>query len=103
MSGDNWSWSDTAPGRTIMLVDGSGLVNVFQPPTVPGGAYGSQAGDFSTLVKLADVATIVPGVALWAFAGMIALFSALAASFSVRDFWAWIDALHCAPSDSSGG
>ncbi len=60
-------------------------------------------GVLVTLVKLADVATIVPGVALWAFAGMIALFSALAASFSVRDFWAWIDALHCAPSDGSGG
>jgi YD repeat-containing protein len=37
-----------------MLVDGSGLVNVFQPPAAPGGAYVSQAGDFSTLVKLAD-------------------------------------------------
>src|SRR5262249_15391560 len=39
---------------SVMLVDGSGLVNVFQPPATPGGAYVSQAGDFSTLVKLAD-------------------------------------------------
>jgi YD repeat-containing protein len=39
---------------SVMLVDGSGLVNVFQPPAAPGGAYVSQAGDFSTLVKLAD-------------------------------------------------
>lgn len=44
-----------------------------------------------TLVKLSEMATIVPGVALWAFAGLIVLFSAAAAAFSVRDFWAWVD------------
>ena len=39
---------------SVMLVNGSGLVNVFQPPTTSGGPYVSQAGDFSTLVKLPD-------------------------------------------------
>jgi paraquat-inducible protein A len=59
-------------------------------------------GVLVTLAKLSDLATIVPGIALWAFAGMIVLFSALAASFSVRDFWAWIDALHSTRSKDDG-
>ncbi len=59
-------------------------------------------GVLVTLAKLSDMAIIIPGIALWAFAGMIALFAALRASFSVRDFWAWIDALRCAPSTDSG-
>ncbi|MGE5650856.1 paraquat-inducible protein A [Noviherbaspirillum sp. UKPF54] len=46
-----------------------------------------------TLAKLSDLATIVPGIALWAFAGLIASFSAVAASFSARDFWGWVDAI----------
>jgi paraquat-inducible protein A len=49
-------------------------------------------GILVTLVKLADLATVVPGISLWAFVGLIALFSAITASFSVRDFWRWVDA-----------
>lgn len=45
-----------------------------------------------TLVKLADLAKVVPGISLWAFVGLIVLFSAASASFSVRDFWGWIEA-----------
>lgn len=47
-----------------------------------------------TLAKLSDVATIVPGLSLWAFIGLIALFSGVATSFSARDFWSWVEALH---------
>jgi YD repeat-containing protein len=39
---------------TVMLVDGGGQGTSFQPPATPGGAYVSQPGDFSTLVKLSD-------------------------------------------------
>lgn len=48
-------------------------------------------GALITLVKLADMATIIPGVALWSFAGLILLFSAVSSSFSVRQFWMWVD------------
>jgi paraquat-inducible protein A len=44
-----------------------------------------------TLVKLADLATIVPGIALWAFTGLILLFTAGTAAFSARDFWLWVE------------
>src|SRR6185312_9512263 len=44
-------------------------------------------GVLVTLIKLSDVAKIVPGISLWAFAGLVILFSAINASFSVRDFW----------------
>jgi paraquat-inducible protein A len=45
-----------------------------------------------TLVKLADLASIIPGIALWAFVGQVLLFTAGAAAFSVRDFWIWVEA-----------
>jgi paraquat-inducible protein A len=45
-----------------------------------------------TLVKLSELATIVPGIAFWSFCGMIVLFSWLSASFSTRDFWHWVEA-----------
>ncbi len=51
-----------------------------------------------TLAKLSDLATIVPGIALWAFGGLIVSFSALAASFSARDFWGWVEALRARPA-----
>lgn len=56
-------------------------------------------GVLVTLVKLADLATIIPGIALWAFAGLIVLFSTVSASFSARDFWTWVDSIRCAASD----
>jgi len=48
-------------------------------------------GILVTLIKLADLASIVPGISLWAFVGLIVLFSALSAAFSVRDFWRWVE------------
>lgn len=48
-------------------------------------------GVLITLVKLGDVATVAPGASLWAFCGLIVLFTMAASSFSVRDFWRWAD------------
>jgi paraquat-inducible protein A len=47
-------------------------------------------GVLVTLIKLADLASVVPGISLWAFIGLIATFTALSAEFSVRDFWRWV-------------
>jgi RHS repeat-associated protein len=43
-----------ASDGSVMLVDGGGRQYIFQPPATSGGAYVSQAGDFSTLVRLGD-------------------------------------------------
>jgi paraquat-inducible protein A len=48
-------------------------------------------GILVTLVKLSDLATVVPGISVWAFAGLIILFSGISASFSIRDFWQWVE------------
>jgi paraquat-inducible protein A len=58
-------------------------------------------GVLVTLVKLAELASIVPGVALWAFAGLIVLFSMLTASFSVRDYWGWVDSIRATAADGA--
>ncbi len=41
-----------AADGSVMLVDGGGQTEDFQPPASPGGAYISEPGDFSTLIKL---------------------------------------------------
>jgi len=45
-----------------------------------------------TLVKLSELASVIPGIALWSLIGWVLLSAAISASFSVRDFWAWVDA-----------
>ena len=42
------------PDGSVLLIDGDGSEVVFRAPTVEGPAYGSPAGDFSTLEKLPD-------------------------------------------------
>ena len=49
-------------------------------------------GTLVTLVKLRDVATVVPGASLWAFAGLIVLFAGISTHFNARDFWGWVTA-----------
>lgn len=44
-----------------------------------------------TLVKLSELASIVPGIAFWSFCGVIVLFSWLSASFNTRDLWRWME------------
>jgi paraquat-inducible protein A len=55
-------------------------------------------GVLVTLVKLSELASIIPGVALWTFAGAVLLSSAISASFSTRDFWAWVESADGAPA-----
>lgn len=58
-------------------------------------------GALITLIKLLDVARVVPGVAMWAFAGSVLLSAAIAASFSTRDFWAWVESAPGALADKA--
>lgn len=60
-------------------------------------------GVLVTLVKLSDLAKIIPGISLWAFAGLIVLFAAINASFSVRDFWTWVNLIRCAERERPDG
>jgi paraquat-inducible protein A len=46
-------------------------------------------GILVSLVKLAALATVVPGVALWSFAVLLVLLALLSSSFSTRDLWRW--------------
>jgi paraquat-inducible protein A len=46
-------------------------------------------GILVSLVKLAALATVVPGVALWSFAALLVLLTLLSSSFSTRDLWQW--------------
>jgi paraquat-inducible protein A len=50
-------------------------------------------GALVTLIKLADLATVVPGVALWTFGGLIVLQSLVSCFFSARDFWSWVESV----------
>ena len=46
-------------------------------------------GILVSLVKLAALATVVPGVALWSFAALLVLLTLLSSSTSTRDLWHW--------------
>jgi paraquat-inducible protein A len=48
-------------------------------------------GVLVAVVKLAAVATVMPGIALWSAAGLMVMFSALAQSFNPREVWAHVD------------
>lgn len=45
-------------------------------------------GVLVSLVRLAHLASVVPGIALWSFGGLILLLAAAASSFNIRDVWA---------------
>jgi paraquat-inducible protein A len=49
-------------------------------------------GMLVSLAKLSHMATVSPGVALWAFAGLMVLFSAGAATFDARALWVRVEA-----------
>ncbi|MDW3684302.1 paraquat-inducible protein A [Cupriavidus sp. CV2] len=59
-------------------------------------------GMLVALVKLAHIATVVPGVALWAFGGVMLLLAAATAAFDPRDLWARMEAGSTAHRDSGG-
>ena len=53
-----------------------GLVDVFM------------LGVIVSLIKLNNLALVVPGIALWSFGGLIVLLTAMGASFNPRELWA---------------
>ncbi|HEX9154939.1 MAG TPA: paraquat-inducible protein A, partial [Nitrospira sp.] len=44
-------------------------------------------GVLVALVKLAHLATVVPGVSLWAFGGLILLLTAAVSNFNTHELW----------------
>lgn len=48
-------------------------------------------GVLVSLVKLQSMATVIPGVALWSFGGLMMLFTAATAAFDTHQVWAEID------------
>lgn len=48
-------------------------------------------GILVSIVKLRDTSTILPGVALWSFAGLTLMLAAIASSFNPRDIWMRMD------------
>ena len=50
-------------------------------------------GVLVSLVKLAHLAGIVPGIALWAFAALMFVMAAIAAVLDPRDLWARVAAV----------
>lgn len=61
--------------RMMQVVRPWGMVEVFM------------LGVLVSLVKLAHLAGIVPGVALWAFAALMFVMTAISATFDSRDLW----------------
>jgi paraquat-inducible protein A len=58
-------------------------------------------GMLVALVKLAHIASVVPGVALWAFGAVMIVLAATAAAFDPRDVWARIGvARNIAPGET---
>jgi paraquat-inducible protein A len=65
--------------RVLQAVRPWGMVEVFM------------LGVLVSLVKLAHIANVVPGVALWSFGGLMLLLAAAAAAFDPRVLWAHMD------------
>lgn len=64
--------------RLAELVRPWGMVEVFM------------LGVLVSLAKLAHLATVVPGVALWSFAALIPVMAGVAAVFNPREIWAFV-------------
>jgi paraquat-inducible protein A len=50
-------------------------------------------GVLVSLVKLAHLASVVPGIALWAFGALMLVLAAIASVFDSRDLWARVSAI----------
>jgi paraquat-inducible protein A len=61
--------------RLIQAIHPWGMIEVFM------------LGILVSVVKLSNVATVVPGIALWSFAGLMLMIAAVAQSFNPRDLW----------------
>jgi paraquat-inducible protein A len=76
--------------RLLQKVKPWGMVEVFM------------LGVLVSLVKLAHLAGIVPGIALWAFAVLMFVMAAIASTFDPRDLWARVTALRARRARSYG-
>ncbi|WP_428421164.1 paraquat-inducible protein A [Methylibium sp.] len=61
--------------RALLLVRPWGMVEVFV------------LGVLVALVKLTHIASVIPGIALWSFGGLICVFAAAAANFDAEQTW----------------
>lgn len=63
-------------------------------------------GVLVSLVKLAGIAKVVPGIAMWSFAVLIVLLAAAAMNYEAEDVWDRVEALrkgqNSSPSAASG-
>ena len=66
--------------RFIQAVHPWGMVEVFM------------LGILVAVVKLSNFASVVPGIALWSFGGLMLAIAAVAQSFNPRDLWAHVQA-----------
>jgi paraquat-inducible protein A len=66
--------------RALQAIRPWGMVEVFM------------LGVLVALVKLAHIATVEPGLALWSFGSLIVVFAAAAASFDADLAWAHLEA-----------
>ena len=66
--------------RALLLVRPWGMVEVFV------------LGVLVALVKLAHIASVIPGISLWSFGGLICVFAAAAANFDAQQAWDQMDA-----------
>ena len=62
--------------RVLQIIRPWGMVEVFI------------LGVLVALVKLAHIASVVPGIALWSFGGLMLMIAAAAATFDPRQIWA---------------
>ncbi|MGH7260597.1 MAG: paraquat-inducible protein A [Nitrospiraceae bacterium] len=77
--------------RLVQTVRPWGMVEVFM------------LGTLVSLAKLAHIAHVAPGVALWSFGALMFILAAAAASFDAHDLWARVDALgRGAPKGAAG-
>lgn len=65
--------------RSLTVVRPWGMVEVFV------------VGVLVSLVKLAHLATVIPGIALWGFGGVMLLMAAAVSSFDARELWARLE------------
>ncbi|MEO8132961.1 MAG: paraquat-inducible protein A [Betaproteobacteria bacterium] len=67
--------------RLVESARGWGLVDVFM------------LGVLVSLVKLGDLATVLPGVAIWSFGALVLLLSTIGTMFEKREIWARAEAI----------
>ncbi|MDR3481392.1 MAG: paraquat-inducible protein A [Burkholderiaceae bacterium] len=66
--------------RFVQAIHPWGMVEVFM------------LGILVSVVKLSNFASVLPGIALWSFAGLMVMIAAVAQSFNPRDLWLFVRA-----------